>query len=127
MILYFLGNENKSREAHAAQKKAAAERKAAKPNADILIRGKKVWEQIRRKDIKKDEKKKLIAELCDLMRGKVKELVFKHDASRIVQTVVKYGDKAQREEIAKELKGTYAEMAQSNYGRYLAEKIMHYG
>lgn len=118
---------NKSREAHAQQKKIAAERKAAKPHADILTRGKRIWEQIRRKDINKDERKKLIEELCNLMKGRVSELVFKHDASRIVQTAVKYGTKEQRKLIAQELKGKYVELSQSAYGRYLTVKMMEYG
>ena len=41
----------------------------------------------------------------NVIRGKVKDIVFKHDASRIVQTVVKYGQTAERNAIAEELKG----------------------
>ena len=51
----------------------------------------------------------------DVIRGHVKEIVFKHDASRIVQSVVKYGNSKDREEIAKELNGQYKELAQSKY------------
>ena len=47
----------------------------------------------------------------------MKDIVFKHDASRIVQTVVKYGGQKERNEIAEELKGKYRELAQSKYSK----------
>ena len=53
----------------------------------------------------------------EIIRGKVKDIVFKHDASRIVQTVVKYGGQKERNEIAEELKGKYRELAQSKYSK----------
>lgn len=53
----------------------------------------------------------------NVIRGKVKEIVFKHDASRIVQTVVKYGQQKERDEIAVELKGRYKELAQNKYSK----------
>ncbi|KAG9821763.1 hypothetical protein KCV05_g17198, partial [Aureobasidium melanogenum] len=53
-----------SAEAHAAQRALAKERKAAKPNADIIGRSKKIWERLRRKShVPNDERKALVAEL----------------------------------------------------------------
>lgn len=59
------------------------------------------------------ERKKLMGELCQMMKGNMKALVFKHDASRIVQTAVKRGNSQQRVEIVEELQGEYVNMAQS--------------
>jgi pumilio family protein 6 len=53
----------------------------------------------------------------DVIRDKVKEIVLKHDASRIVQSVVKYGGPKERDEIASELKGSYKELAQNKYSK----------
>ena len=53
----------------------------------------------------------------DVIRGKVKDIVFKHDASRIVQTVVKYGGQKERDEIAAELKGKYKDLVQNKYSK----------
>lgn len=111
----------------ATQKTLAAERRASRPNADIVIRSKRIWEQIRRQDISSSERKRLLEELCRIIKGNVKALVFKHDASRIVQTAVKRGTPQQREEITEELKGEYVKMASSTYGRYLLVKLMYYG
>ncbi|KAF8474736.1 armadillo-type protein [Kalaharituber pfeilii] len=118
---------SKSREAHAAQKKLAAERRASKPNAEIVTRGKRIWERLRRHELPGPERKKLVNELCGMIKGNVKQLVFKHDASRIVQTAVKRGTPEQKLEIMNELKGSYVELAQSTYGRYLLVKLLHYG
>lgn len=52
-----------------------------------------------------------------VVRGKVKDIVFKHDASRIVQTIVKYGSAKERNEIAEELKGRYKDLAQNKYSK----------
>ena len=52
-----------------------------------------------------------------VIRGKVQDVVFKHDASRIVQTIVKYGGQKERDEIALELKGRYKELAQNKYSK----------
>ncbi|RVD84296.1 uncharacterized protein DFL_006055 [Arthrobotrys flagrans] len=121
-------NSNKSRESHAVQKKLANERKQAKPNADVIHRSKKIWERLRRKShVPLDERKQLTDELFTIVTGRVKELVFKHDASRVIQTAVKYGSSERRQEIAKELKGEYIQLAESAYGKYLVVKLMHYG
>ncbi|KAF3312228.1 pumilio domain member 6 [Orbilia oligospora] len=121
-------NSNKSRESHAAQKKLANERKFAKPNADVIHRSKKIWERLRRKShVPLDERKQLTDELFTIVTGRVKELVFKHDASRVIQTAVKYGSSERRQDIAKELKGEYVQLAESAYGKYLVVKLMHYG
>jgi len=41
--------DGSSAEAHAKQRALAKERKAAKPNSDIIGRSKKIWERLRRK------------------------------------------------------------------------------
>ncbi|KAF3939539.1 hypothetical protein ABW19_dt0209888 [Dactylella cylindrospora] len=121
-------NSNKSRESHAAQKKLANERRQAKPNSDIIQRSKKIWERLRRKShVPLEERKALTDELFKIVTGRVKELVFKHDASRVIQTAVKYGSAERRQEIARELKGEYVQLAESAYGKYLVVKLMHYG
>jgi pumilio family protein 6 len=109
------------------QKRLITERKQAKPMGDVIYKSKKIWEQIRRKDLSSEERKKKIEEHQIMIRGHIKDLVFKHDSSRVVQTALKYGSKSVREEVAKELKGTYVDLAQNSYGKYLVVKVMHYG
>lgn len=117
---------NNSREAHKAQKELAKERRAQRPNADLLARAKKLWEKLRVTDVKPEERKKLMLEMMELITGKVKEVIFKHDASRIVQSCVKYGNGKQREVIASELKGHYVELSKSSYGHFMVSKLLHH-
>ena len=50
--------------------------------------------------------------------------MLKHDAVRAVQTAIKYSTAAQRKQIAKELQGTYAQLAESRYAKFLIGKLL---
>ncbi|KAL5045773.1 hypothetical protein BDW71DRAFT_198029 [Aspergillus fruticulosus] len=120
--------ETSSRESHIKQKALLQERKAAKPNADQIARSKKLWERLRRKShVPLEERKKLIAELFDIITGRVKDFVFKHDSVRVIQTALKYANVEQRKQIAHELKGSYVELAQSKYAKFLIGKLIVHG
>ncbi|KAM3532446.1 hypothetical protein MY4038_004019 [Beauveria bassiana] len=114
-----------SRESHAKQKQLAAERKAAKPLADEVQRTKKIWERLRRKShVPKEERQQLVAELFTIITGRMKEFVLKHDAVRAVQTAIKYATPEQRRQIARELEGSYAQLAESRYAKFLMGKLL---
>jgi pumilio family protein 6 len=114
-----------SKEAHAKQKAVAKERKAARPNADSIARAKKLWEQLRLKShVDKEKRSSLVTELFDLLTGNVKEYVFKHDSVRPVQCAIKYATVEQKKSIAKELQGTYRELAESRYAKFLVAKLL---
>jgi pumilio family protein 6 len=114
-----------SREAHAKQKQLAKERKAAKPNADIIERSKKLWEKLRLKShVEKEERKKLVKELFEIVTGRVKDFVFKHDSVRIIQTAIKYSNIEQRRMIARELKGEFRTLAEGKYSKFLIAKLL---
>ncbi|KAJ7148678.1 armadillo-type protein [Mycena crocata] len=113
-----------ARESHKAQKILQEQRRAAKPHSTLLADAKRVWSQANAKNLKPAERQKLIQELMDVIRGRVKDIVFKHDASRIVQTVVKHGRQKERDEIAAELKGKYKDLAQNKYSKFLVTKLI---
>lgn len=110
------------------QKALQQERKAAKPNANVISRSKQLWERLRRKShVPLEERKKLIAELFDVIGGRVKDFVFKHDSVRVIQTALKYANVQQRKQIAQELQGSYNELAQSRYAKFLIGKLIVHG
>lgn len=124
----FTGGSTSSREAHAKQKVLAQERKNAKPNADSIARSKKLWEKLRRKShVEQIERKKLVAELFEIITGRVSEFVSKHDTVRVIQTALKYANPEQRRMIAKELKGQFVELAKGRYSKFLIGKILVLG
>ncbi|KAF3032885.1 pumilio domain member 6 [Didymella keratinophila] len=102
-----------SREAHQKQKALAKERKNAKPNADVIERSKKLWEKLRLKShIEKDERKELVKELFEIITGRVKDFVFKHDSRRM---------------IARELKGEFKVLSEGKYSKFLIAKLVEKG
>ncbi|KAJ7025570.1 armadillo-type protein [Mycena alexandri] len=113
-----------ARESHRAQKVLQEQRRAAKPHSTLLADAKRVWSLANAKDVSATDRQKHIQELMTIIRGHVKDIVFKHDASRIVQTVVKHGRQKERDEIAAELKGKYKELAQSKYSKFLVTKLI---
>ena len=117
-----------SREAHAQQKAAKAQRRASKPNADSIQRSKKIWERLRLKShVPKDERDILVKELFEIITGRVKEFVFKHDSVRVIQCALKYANPAQKKQIAEELGGSYRDLAESRYAKFLVAKLVMLG
>ena len=53
----------------------------------------------------------------EIVRGRIQDIVFKHDASRIVQTIVKRGNMKQRNEVATELRGRFKELVENKYSK----------
>ena len=75
----------------------------------------------------KEERQKLVEELFTIITGRMRDFVLKHDAVRAVQTAIKYSTPEQRRMIAQELKGTYAQLAESRYAKFLIGKLMVQG
>lgn len=73
------------------------------------------------------ERKELVAELFDIISGRVKDFVFKHDSVRVIQTALKYANIDQRKIIARELKGEYRGLAESRYAKFLIGKLLVHG
>ncbi len=70
---------------------------------------------------------KLVNQIWEESKDIIKDLVLKHDSSRVIQTIFKYANKKMRLDITNALKGTYYELATSSYGKYLLVKMLHYG
>ncbi|GAM87710.1 hypothetical protein ANO11243_057370 [Dothideomycetidae sp. 11243] len=114
-----------SAEAHATQRALAKERKAAKPNADLISRSKKIWERLRRKShVPLEERKELVAELYAIINGRVRDFVFKHDSVRVIQCALKYANKEQRLNITRELRTDIRALVESKYGKFMVAKIV---
>ncbi|KAF7419498.1 pumilio domain member 6 [Pleurotus ostreatus] len=115
---------NAIREARKAQKVVQDQRKAAKPHSDLLVDAKKLWSLARQRNTSPEERQKHVQSLMNIIRGKVKDIVFKHDASRIIQTIVRNGKQKERDEIAAELRGRYKDLAQNKYSKFLVSKLI---
>lgn len=70
-----------------------------------MLKAKKLWEAVRNRKTEPEKKKELIAELFELVEGKAKELIYAHDAVRILQCLMALKDAEIRDKIFEELKG----------------------
>lgn len=118
-----------SKEQHAEQRKLLAERKLKRKAGTEVNQIKSLWERLRvnKPTPPKQVRDKLSNEIWELSKDVILDLVLKHDASRVVQTLVKYSSKERRDIIVKSLKGNYYLLATSSYGKYLLIKLLHYG
>ena len=72
----------------------------------------------------KKERDELVTELFQIISGRVKDFVFKHDSVRVIQCALKYATPEQRKQITLELKGNYRELAESKYAKFLIAKMV---
>lgn len=122
-------NKKTSAEQHAEQRKLLAERKLRRKAGNAVEQIKALWEKLRvnKPAPPKQVRERLSNEIWDLAKDVIYDLVLKHDASRVVQTLVKYSPKDRRDKIVLALKGNYYKLATSSYGKYLLVKLLHYG
>ncbi|KAF2686485.1 ARM repeat-containing protein [Lentithecium fluviatile CBS 122367] len=122
-------NAATSREAHAKQKALAKERKAAKPNAEAIEQLKHLWERLRQKtNVTKEEREDLIAKTLEIVAGRIKDFVFKHDSVRVMQSVLKYSTSMeQRRTIARELKGEFKLLTEGKFSKFLVARLLEKG
>ncbi|SMN19532.1 similar to Saccharomyces cerevisiae YDR496C PUF6 Pumilio-homology domain protein that binds the 3' UTR of ASH1 mRNA and represses its translation [Maudiozyma saulgeensis] len=121
--------EGEGSDNHTEQRKLLKERKLQRRSGSEIQQIKNVWERLRVKSppLPKEIREKLCNEIWELSKEHFSDLILKHDASRIVQTLIKYSSKERREEIINALKGKYYVLATSSYGKYLLVKLLHYG
>lgn len=122
-------NKKTSKEQHAEQRKLLAERKIQRKSGAEVQQIKSLWEKLRvnKPAPPKQIREKLSNEIWNLAQDIIFDLVMKHDASRVVQTLVKYSSKERRDVIVNSLKGNFYQLATSSYGKYLLVKLLHYG
>ena len=122
-------NKKTSKEQHSEQRKLLSDRKLQRKSGAKVQDIKKLWEKVRvnQPAPTKAQRDKLCDEIWELSHDVINDLVLKHDASRVVQTLVKYSDKERRDKIVDALKGSFYQLATSAYGKYLLIKILHYG
>ncbi|KAH3663549.1 hypothetical protein OGAPHI_004950 [Ogataea philodendri] len=123
------GNDEENRPSREEQKKLLNERKLKRKSGTQVENIKRLWEKLRVKNppMPKEIRDKLCDETWELSKDVIGDLVLKHDASRVVQTLVKYCSKERREIITRALKGQFYNLATSSYGKYLLIKLLHYG
>lgn len=76
----------------------------------------------REQKVSKEEKNSLVKESIELIGPKFEELLFKHDGCRILQALLKYGNKEQKTFVVNNIKDHYLHIMSQKYSHYLASK-----
>ena len=112
----------------ASNKKRALkhERQSHRKHADIVIAGKELWNKMRLKSNTKEEIASMMSDLMSLFRGKFNDVAMQHDASRIVQAAIQFGNDDQRLEVVKELSTNVSELSKVQYAHFAVLKMIKY-
>ncbi len=122
-------NESEELSSSALKRQVRKERQATRRHAESVTEAKVLWNKLRVKTNTKEDTKKLMTEVMELIRGKVREIALQHDASRVVQAAIQFGSDEQRKEILSEIcksEGSLAEMAKIQYAHFCCLKFIKY-
>ncbi|XP_022760609.1 pumilio homolog 24 isoform X3 [Durio zibethinus] len=122
------GNENKEltkRERRLQAKELAeARKKKRKPHYTLEQELASLWEKMRRRNIAKEDRSKLITEALQKMKGKIPEIASSHVSSRVLQTCVKYCSQTERDAVFAELLPHLLTLACNTYAVHLVKKML---
>ncbi|XP_041475303.1 pumilio homolog 3-like [Lytechinus variegatus] len=102
-------------------------RKQVKSNFELAQKAKNAWEVVRKHNCKPETRTKHITELCELLDGRVLDLVKAHDTVRVIQCCVQFGTPEQRTKIFEEIKDHVVELAKCKYAKFYVLKMFRYG
>ncbi|GLU08455.1 hypothetical protein SLE2022_253680 [Rubroshorea leprosula] len=83
-----------------------------------------LWEKMRRRNIAKEERSKLISEALQKMKGKIPEIAGSHVSSRVLQTCVKHCSQTERDAVFEELQPRFISLACNTYAVHLVKKML---
>ncbi|RZF46721.1 hypothetical protein LSTR_LSTR002584 [Laodelphax striatellus] len=98
----------------------------SKPLYEMNLEVKKMWEQVRNHNCKKDVRDKLVVKMHDLLKTNYQNIIHSHDMTRTVQSLLKYGSATVRNEICAELLPHIVKIASSKYGSFCMKKLFLY-
>jgi len=109
------------------QKDSKKQRALLKPFGQVVQEAKEIWNKLRQKDLEKDVRNGYVTKIMELIKGKIWEIVSRHDASRVIQTIFQYGSLEVQEIICSELKEHYLELSMSAYGHFMLKSMLRHG
>lgn len=107
-----------------AKERTEARKKKRKPHYTLEQELASLWEKMRRRNIAKDERAKLVTEALQKMKGKVPEIASSHVSSRVLQTCVKYCSEGERDAVYEELRPHFLTLSCNTYAVHLVTKML---
>lgn len=113
----------------AQKRQVRKDRQSHRRHAETVEEAKVLWNKLRLKTNSKDVTEQLMEQLMELIRGKVNQIALQHDASRIVQAAIQFGNDKQRKELLTEIcqsEGGLVELSKIQYARFCCMKFINY-
>ncbi|CAL5395734.1 unnamed protein product [Camellia sinensis] len=107
-----------------AKELAEARKKKRKPHYTLEQELASLWEKMRRRNIAKEDRSKLVSEAIQKMKGKIPEIASSHVSSRVLQTCIKYCSQAERDVVFAELRPHFLTLACNTYAVHLVKKML---
>lgn len=107
-----------------AKELTEARKKRRKPHYTLEQELATLWEKMRRRDIGKEDRLKLISEALLKMKGKMHEIAVSHVSSRVLQTCLKYCSQAEKEVVYKELHPHFLSLSSNTYSVHVLKKML---
>ncbi|KNC79438.1 hypothetical protein SARC_08169 [Sphaeroforma arctica JP610] len=121
-------NETQEKAELKTKKELKKERQLARPHGDMMFQARQLWEKVRDTSNKdKEARRENVGKLVKLLEGKMADVIFRHDAARIIQAMVQFGTVEQRAVIYGELKGHLLNLMNNTYAKFLVNKMLDYG
>mgnify|MGYP002785444692 CR=1 FL=1 len=114
----------------AQKRQLKKERQSHRRHAETVTEAKALWNKLRVKSNTPDDTKELMEQVMSLIRGKVNEIALQHDASRVIQAAIQFGNEEQRKELLKEIcaesAAGLAELSKIQYAHFCCLKFIKY-
>lgn len=114
----------------AQKRQLRKERQSHRRHADTVADAKSLWNKLRLKSNTPKDTQELMEQVMTLIRGKVNEIALQHDASRVVQAAIQFGNEDQRKELLTEIcaEGAtgLAELSKIQYAHFVCLKFIKY-
>ncbi|KAG0721957.1 Pumilio 3 [Chionoecetes opilio] len=94
---------------------------------ELGIQTKKIWEELRQANCKKEREKELCKELMSKVQGKLMSVIHAHDTVRVLETLLAKGGEEYRTLVFEELKDDLVNLSKIKYSRFFVLKILRYG
>ncbi|GMP56979.1 hypothetical protein CsSME_00021254 [Camellia sinensis var. sinensis] len=103
-----------------AKELAEARKKKRKPHYTLEQELASLWEKMRRRNIAKEDRSKLVSEAIQKMKGKIPEIASSHVSSRVLQ----YCSQAERDVVFAVLRPHFLTLACYTYAVHLVKKML---
>ncbi|KAL5713184.1 hypothetical protein ACHQM5_015286 [Ranunculus cassubicifolius] len=103
---------------------AAARKKKRKPHYNLEQELGHLWEKMRRRNITKEDRAKMVSEAVQKMMGKMNKIAVSNLSCRVLQTCLKYGSQEEKDIIFEELRPHLITLSCNRYAVFLVTKML---